>query len=106
MIADDEIRRIVMETANLYFKPAQVIRVEVEPDVNSFGDEVLQVTIVTDCPVDRDGLGDGFVDTLVRIRQRLVKVGEPRFPLIDVVTEEELSEPFEDEDEGEGEGNS
>lgn len=97
MLENRQIIQIITDTANANFAPAGVKRVELEPTIDSTGSEALRVTIVIESEAGFHPTGDILLDALVRIGQNLDAAGEGRFPIVDVVTEEELAEPTEDE---------
>jgi hypothetical protein len=92
MLDEKKIRQIAREVATANLSSANFTSVLSGPAVDSEGHDALRITIVIKpAAVSKIG-GDAVLDTLVQIRNRLLKEGEERFPIIEYATEKELSE--------------
>jgi hypothetical protein len=92
MLDEKKIRQIAREVATANLSSANFTSVLSSPAVDSEGHDALRITIVIKpAAVSKIG-GDAVLDTLVQIRNRLLKAGEERFPIIEYATEKELSE--------------
>jgi hypothetical protein len=92
MLDHDRIIRIVREAVQAHAPPQSVRDVLSEPDTDLDGKDALRVTIVVTPEAIEKLKGDGFLDTLVEVQNRLRDAGEERFPIVWWSTEEELED--------------
>jgi hypothetical protein len=92
MLDMETIKQFSAEIAKANFGPENVVRVETEPTVDSYGKEALDLLIVIAPGVADAFTGDDVLDTLVQISERLQRAGDERFPIISYATEEELAD--------------
>lgn len=83
-----ETNKIVEKAALTLLTRAKLSKVLSEPTLDSQGKDALQVTIVL-----RNGNLDGDIalDTIVGIERALRNSGDERFPIVDFVTEDEMT---------------
>jgi hypothetical protein len=69
-----------------------VVRVEVEPIVDSSGHDALKVIVVIEPDAVRKVAGNAALNALFELKQKLYEMCEVRTPTIEYVTEEELAQ--------------
>lgn len=85
-------RRLLQHAVAPAFGPANVVRVDYEPTIDSLGEAALRISIVlARGAVDQLARG-GALDALVRLQDRLREMREYRTPIIEYATEEELAQ--------------
>jgi hypothetical protein len=90
MIDHSTINKVAKEVAAEHLGSGNVAHVTSESTIDSEGQDALRITIV----IRDDALGrltgDAALDTLVQMQDRLRKVGEDRFAIVEYATENEL----------------
>jgi len=91
MVEDQELRRIVHDAVAAHMPAGKLERVAVESYLNSVNEEGLNVTIVIpdDDPLPIDG--QGVLDIMLEVFDRLQEAGETRFPVLSFASEDELA---------------
>jgi hypothetical protein len=92
MLDETKIRQIARDVATAQLSSENFSSILSSSVVDSEGHDALRITIVIKAEAVSKITGDAVLDTLVQIRNRLLKEGEERFPLIEYATEKELSE--------------
>lgn len=96
-MSDLAVKRAVAEGANAVFGPHMLREVQIEPDVDTEGREILRVLLVLpDGAIKKLG-GDKLLQANVAIKRAVSILGEERRPILSYATPEEL------EDDGEAE---
>jgi hypothetical protein len=90
MLKPEQIDHIARQVAQQHLAALGVQDVQSEPTIDSDGNEALRITITIHSADKASESGDALLDTLSEISLRLQEEGDPRFPIIDYVTEEEL----------------
>ena len=91
MISQTEVQRIANEVATANLDQA-VESVRSEPASDSHGRDALRITIVIRPGAAQELPGDSLLETLVEIQERLQRVGEERFAIVEYATLDELEE--------------
>jgi hypothetical protein len=81
-----DIRRIVRETVERQFPKEGIVDVVVRPDTDSYGDEVLRITVVL-ADRKRDLDQDRLVGLVRHLRSRLADVQQEAFPLLTFISD-------------------
>jgi hypothetical protein len=92
MLSQDEFVNIATNVATANLSHSSVSQVLSEPTVDSEGHEALRITIVVTPESSAAIKGDDVLDTLVQIRKNLQTAGEPRCPIVEFATPQELAE--------------
>jgi hypothetical protein len=92
MSDEKTIRSVARKAANETLGRGKIADVLSEETVDSTGSNALHITIVL-TPGSSDSVkGQEFLDTTVKIHDRLQKKGENRFPFVRYADEDELKE--------------
>jgi len=94
---ESRIAEITRDVARGTLRPRWFRDAQVEPALDSDGNEAVRITIVIAPGAVRKLGGEAILDTLVELRRRLEAEGEVRFPLVEYATEAELSDSGDSE---------
>lgn len=90
MVALARLQDISSEIARDVLGAKFVERTMVEPDINSFDEEIVRVTVVLKEGADDEISGDQAIDIIGAMRRGFEAEGEERRPSISYATEEDL----------------
>jgi hypothetical protein len=90
MTGSDGVEHLVTEALVPLLGGAKVVRVESRPTGDEGDHEVLRLTVVLDQRPVAVGTEWPVLEAIGAVQQALARSGEPRFPVIDFVTEDEL----------------
>jgi len=90
MLPETRLRTIVLEEARAVLAPNRVENAVVEDTVDSMGNDALRVLIVITSDAVPRLSGDSLIRLVTRLGDRLGAEGEPRFPIVEYATVEEL----------------
>lgn len=91
MLQTKEVDEMAREVAQKHLAALGVQNVHSEPATDSEGNEALRITITIQSAERIAESGGAFLKTLSEISRRLESSGDLRFPIIDYITEQELS---------------
>ena len=90
MQAQSDLDAMIARVASSSLRGRPVARITSKPEIDQDGLEGVRVTIVL--AGDSKGVSDdAALDVIVDLRQALEKVGDDRFPFVDITSESELA---------------
>lgn len=92
MLQATDIERAALRMARKNFGDENVLRAEVQPWVDSDGDDTWRVLIVVDPKVVDTISGDAVLNNIIELHNWLAEGGEDRMPFLQYATEEELAQ--------------
>lgn len=91
MLELNQVNQLVREVAEKHLAALGVQNVESERATDSAGNDALRITITIQSADRIAESGGQALDTLSEVLMRLEKEGDSRFPIMDYVTAEELT---------------
>ena len=91
MLELSAVETLARSEANTAFGAANVVRIDAEPMLDSYGDEALSVRVVLEEAAVAAPDGIRLLNFLSKLRDRLEENGDGRFPIINYATEAELA---------------